>query len=107
MNDSHSGGQALMTIRDKRLYRQDYSTFEAYCQERWGMTHRRVNQLIAATETVNSLGTLVPTLPTNERQTRPLTQLPPEQQAPAWQRAVEMAGDNPVTAYPPLDTASQ
>ncbi len=28
-------GRALCRIRQKRLYRDHYSTFEEYCQERW------------------------------------------------------------------------
>ena len=31
-------GQALLTIRDKRLYRASFRTFEEYCGERWGMS---------------------------------------------------------------------
>jgi len=33
-------GEALLRIREERLYREDgYPSFEAYCQQRWG--HRR------------------------------------------------------------------
>jgi hypothetical protein len=28
--------EALITIRDKKLYRDRYSTFEDYVRERWG-----------------------------------------------------------------------
>jgi hypothetical protein len=31
--------RALAGIRSGRLYREAYSTFEAYCLERWGMSH--------------------------------------------------------------------
>jgi hypothetical protein len=30
-------GVAFLEIRDRRLYRETFPTFEAYCQERWGM----------------------------------------------------------------------
>jgi hypothetical protein len=30
-------GTALMTIRNKRLYRAEFETFEEYCRDRWGM----------------------------------------------------------------------
>ncbi len=30
-------GQALLEVRDRRLYRQTHATFEAYCRERWGI----------------------------------------------------------------------
>ena len=29
-------GNALLEIRDSRLYRQQCPTFETYCRERWG-----------------------------------------------------------------------
>jgi len=45
-------GLALTEIRDKKLYRRDYDTFQAYCQERWDFTRRRADQLIKAADTV-------------------------------------------------------
>ncbi len=39
-------GAALLEIRDGRLYKNDYSTFEDYCRERWGFTRMRATQLI-------------------------------------------------------------
>lgn len=59
-------GEALMRIRDERLYRADFSTFEDYCQSRWNMTRRRANQLVEAAQ----MGTVVPI--ENERQARAL-----------------------------------
>lgn len=91
-------GNALLTIRDGRLYRASHSTFEDYCQERWGMDRRYANRVIAAAGVVTSLGPIGPILPATESQARPLTALPPVQQAEAWQRAVETAPDGKVTA---------
>ena|SRR5882724_4473362 len=31
-------GQALREIRDRKLYKSGYKTFEAYCWERWRMS---------------------------------------------------------------------
>lgn len=90
-------GTALMRIRDKRLYREWYGTFEAYCQDRWGMARNYANKLIMASEVVGNLGTIVPTLPANESQARPLTSLAPDQQSEVWQRAVETAPNGRVT----------
>lgn len=39
---------ALRTIRDKRLYREDYPTFEAYCQIELGKTRQRIHQVLSA-----------------------------------------------------------
>jgi hypothetical protein len=40
-------GKALSQLRDRRLYRSTHRTFEEYCRDRFGYTHRRVNYLIA------------------------------------------------------------
>lgn len=82
-------GQALVTIRDGRLYREDHGTFEDYCRDRWGFTGRRARQLIDAAE----IGTTVPVA--NEGQARALAGLPPEQASEVYE-ATKAAG--PVTA---------
>lgn len=73
-------GFALMQIRDNRLYREVYGTFEEYCKEKWGMERNYANKLIKASEVVENLGTVVP-IPTSERVVRPLTRIKdPEEQ---------------------------
>lgn len=89
-------GAALAAIREERLYRAHYATFEEYCQQRWGMTRMRANHLIAAAEVMNNVNHGLQT-PANERQARPLASLPPEQQVEAWQQAVETAPHGKVT----------
>ena len=91
-------GASLLRIRDARLYRHDYSTFEEYCQKRWGMQRNYANKMIAASEVIQNLGTIVPILPTTESQVRPLTKLEPEEQTIVWQRATETAPNGKVTA---------
>lgn len=91
-------GNALLEIRDNRLYRDEYSTFEDYCKERWGMVRQQANRLIAAAETVSNLEPIGSILPQTESQTRPLTILEPELQVEAWQRAVETAPETGITA---------
>ncbi len=91
-------GNALLEIRDSRLYRQQFGTFEDYCHERWQMTHRRANQLIGAAEVIHNLGTVVPVQPTSERQLRPLTGLEPEEQREAWNQAVNDSSNGKPTA---------
>jgi hypothetical protein len=88
-------GIALMVVRDSRLYRQGYATFEAYCRERWGFTRMRASQLIAAVEVATNVN---PGLQIGEKHLRPLTSLEPEQQREAWQRAVDTAPNGKVTA---------
>lgn len=60
-------GNALMEIRDARLYRATHPTFEAYCRERWGFSRSHGYRLIRAAE----LAELSPTGDIrNERQAR-------------------------------------
>ena len=93
-------GQALLTIREKRLYRLEFGTFEDYCRDRWGMDKRHANRLISASESVLGLGPMGPVLPQSERQARPLTQLQPEAQREAWKEVVQQAEqtNQPITA---------
>jgi len=100
-------GSALLTIRDKRLYRSEYSAFEDYCQERWGFTKTYANYQIAAAEVRANLTTIVvKQLPQNEAQIRPLTSLEPDQQREVWQRAVETAPNGKITAAHVAQVAS-
>lgn len=41
-------GNALLEIRDSRLYRQDYGTFEDYCRKRWKISRAHAYRLIEA-----------------------------------------------------------
>jgi hypothetical protein len=83
-------GNSLLVIRDSRLYREQYATFEEYCGEKWGMNRNYANKLIVAAEVVGNLGTIVPK-PTTESQARPLAKLEPGKQAEVWESVVEKA----------------
>lgn len=48
-------GLALDQIREKRLYRMAFDTFEEYCKAKWGWTRQRAYQLIDASKTVMGL----------------------------------------------------
>jgi hypothetical protein len=91
-------GNALMEIRDSRLYRVEYKTFEAYCREKWGMSKVRAIQLISAARVSDNLVTVVTKTLTHERQARALTALPKSKQPEAWAKAVEIADGNQPTA---------
>jgi hypothetical protein len=88
-------GNALLEIRDNRLYRDTHKTFEAYCHERWGWKRNYVNKQIQAAEVAQNLGTIVPKSsqgfdfkPTSESQLRPLANLKPAAQRQIWTQAV-------------------
>ena len=99
-------GNALAEIRNTKLYQKSHPTFEAYCRERWGWSHQRSNQLIAAAGVAAHLTTTVVKGPTNEAQARPLTKLTkPAQQVKAWERAQEIAKEKERPAPTARDVA--
>jgi hypothetical protein len=91
-------GQALLVVRDKKLYRLSHKTFAEYCSDRWQLGRAYAYQAMAAAEVTRNLSAIADILPTNEAQARPLAKLSAEQQVPAWDRAVEIAGGNQPTA---------
>lgn len=92
-------GNALLEIRDSRLYRDSHGTFEDYCRERWGMVASRARQLIAAAEVTSNLQSVTNvTLPLTESVSRPLVGLPAGIQREAWGKAVASAPNGKVTA---------
>ncbi len=99
-------GEALARIRDQRLYRVEFGTFQEYCQKRWNITARRGRQLMDASEVVRNLlaersessseaSGQSAVLPATESQARPLSRLPATEQPQAWQEAVEASGGKP------------
>lgn len=87
-------GEALMIIRDKRLYRIEFNTFDNYCYHKWGMLSSRARQLIGACEVVKNIKSVTIVTPQTESQTRPLTSLEPEIQKEVWTEVVKTHGDN-------------
>jgi phage N-6-adenine-methyltransferase len=92
-------GEALLEIRDSRLYRVEHKTFEDYCRVKWGMSRQNAHELIGAV-LVNENLSGTPDKPkiTAVSQARPLTKLPPEEQPAAWAAAVEKADGKQPTA---------
>lgn len=88
-------GQALMLIRDKRLYRAEFGTFDEYCQSKWQMQKAFAYRLIGASEVVRNIEmSPIGDKPQTESQARPLTKLEPEIQREAWQQVVDQHGEN-------------
>jgi hypothetical protein len=90
-------GEALLHIRDKRLYRATHKTFEDYCRERWQMSRSRAHRLIDASEVASNL-LPIGNIPANESQARELTTLEPEAQRLGWQIVEDTAPDGKITA---------
>ena len=98
-------GQALATIRDSRLYREDYSTFEDYCKDKWGMVRQQAYRLIDAANVIVNLSPMGDKFPTTERQARPLTKLEPAEQVRAWELGISTAPEGKITAAHVLEAA--
>jgi hypothetical protein len=91
-------GEALLAIRDERLYRDSHGTFEEYCRERWGFSDSRARQLIGAAQTVTNVTAAGLPAPSNEAQARELSRIPEEDRADVWAKAVEQTGGKPTAA---------
>lgn len=87
-------GEALQQIRDKRLYRTEFESFEGYCRLKWGMGRQYAYRLIGGAEVAGNLVSSIgdTALPSREAHTRELSKLAPEAQPVAWLKAVTAAG---------------
>jgi hypothetical protein len=90
-------GRALQRVRDGKLYRPRYRTFEEYCRRRWDFGDSRARQLIGAAEVsqivTSGNGSLAPG---NERVARALAPLrdDPEELRHTWEEARVHASEN-------------
>jgi hypothetical protein len=71
-------GGALMAIRDRRLYRETHSTFEAYCRDKWSMSRTHANRTIKAAVIAGELAP-IGAIPANEAQARELGRISDDQ----------------------------
>ena len=85
-------GRALAKIRDGKLYRAEFKSFEVYCRERWGISKQRSYQLMDAAEVRSNIEkSKIFDPPKKESHAAPLTKLPASDQPKAWERAQEIA----------------
>jgi hypothetical protein len=96
-------GEALKEIRDGKLYREAYKTFEKYVRDKWGFDKSRAYQLIDASEIKASLSTIVDKTQraseiSNEGQLREFRTVPVDLHGEVVERAAELAGDGKITA---------
>jgi len=101
----YENGLILMEIRDRRLYKEKYGTFEEYVEKRWDWSRVRAHHMISAAQNyqllaaqnVNKNAVFVNKtdpiqLPKNEAQVRPLSSLEtPEERVHVWKMAVDAA----------------
>jgi hypothetical protein len=100
-------GQALAEIRDSKLYRADYGTFEQYCSQKWGWKKAHAYRLIEAAETVKKspIGDKIQT----ESQAREVAKVPEEKRAQVIDIASSKAEseDRPLTARDIAEAAEE
>jgi hypothetical protein len=93
-------GKALTEIRDKKLFRKDFKTFDEYCKTKWKFDKTYASRLINSQPVIQNLLTMGNTLPESERQTRELLKLSPDEQKEVWQKVIEVSEllSKPITA---------
>ena len=75
-------GEALATLRRKKLYHDEYETFEEYCTAVFGFTSLYIKRCIKAASTYRKIEKYLQTnglsdpLPSKQRQLRPIFQAP-------------------------------
>lgn len=92
-------GQALLAIQQKKLYRATHRRFQDYVKDRFAISQSNSYRLIQQTETFlqleaqfeNDSSVANKPLPTVAKHLEALTQLPEEQRASVWMKAVEEA----------------
>jgi hypothetical protein len=93
LNAFQRAGKKLIKIRDQRLYREEYDTFEDFCRATLGKSKSYVNNVIQGYELIQALiaqGETV--LPDSERLARQLAKYPKSDRNFIWKRAVQIAG---------------
>jgi hypothetical protein len=93
-------GTALLEIRDSRLYKCDFKTFQDYCIYKWGFSKTYANNLIEGAFTVKQLPPNLTTTVVNERQARTLAKVPKEEREAVLMTATATAKaeSRPMTA---------
>lgn len=90
-------GNALLEIRDKRLYRAEYPSFEAYCTQRWGFQRAHAYRLMGAAQIARNVDPIGDSA-VRESHVRPLRGLNEEEQRLVWEVVKGTAPDGKITA---------
>ena len=88
-------GEALIEIRDSRLYRIEAGTFEEYCQSKFKMTDRHARRLMQGAGIAKKIG---PVGPVTEYAIREIAKVAPEKRQEVFQKATESASGHVPTA---------
>jgi protein gp37 len=90
-------GLELAAIRDGKLYRERWQTFEQYCEDRWEMTSRRAEQLMEAARFAEKANYSSLPLPARETHIRPLLARldSDDDRLAVWRQVIDAAGGKP------------
>ena len=94
-------GQALLEVRDSRLYRASYDTFHEYCRKRWGFGRSYAHEIMQAAEAARAVSGLPDTpMPRNARVAAELAPLrdDPDELRDTWKATVKEHGPAPTAA---------
>lgn len=101
-------GNALFEIRNNKLYRERFTTFEAYCKNRWQLKRQRAYELMDAAGVVNNLSEIsdksvlgnIGVLPVKESHAAALSKVHDDIRNRVWNMAVEQQQElgKPITA---------
>jgi len=100
-------GDALTQINDERLYKAEFTSFDKYCEGRWGFSGSHARRLMEAYELVKKLQSAIPKigdeeLPQNEFQARLYRDLHEEKHwVRCWRTLLKVAKERSV----PISTA--
>jgi hypothetical protein len=91
-NSFHDAGLALKEIRDDKLYRDGYASFEEFTKHQFGFGKSYASMLISAADTMTMLSGECQYLPVHEKICRSLNRVPdPPKRITLWKRVSEKA----------------
>lgn len=93
-------GLELAAIRDRKLYKADFGTFEEYVEQRWEWERTRAYRLINAAMLARDSLLPIGNIPARESHIRPLLERleSDTERATVWQQVVTQAGGARITA---------
>lgn len=91
---------AMREIKESKIYKNEYGTWENYLKVRWGYSDGWWRKLQRSYSVVKNLENVTTgnVLPSSERQARELAPLEPEQQVEVWEKVTDRHGPNGITA---------
>ncbi|MEI6279066.1 MAG: hypothetical protein WCO94_11945 [Verrucomicrobiota bacterium] len=92
-------GNALLEIRDRKLYRIEHGTFEDYCRSKWNIDRTYAHRLMSGAEVVNANKDLLPIGNISEGAIREAVKVKdPVKQREVIKKAVVISGGKTPTA---------